>query len=156
MSYLTRGVSGKEELTLYHQAEEFRKGQKERGEVSVYVLPQNWTEPPKILLTGVHLGWVMCAWPGRTLSQNGCPETIQKLTALPWRDCEPHNRASPLGSLPSCSRLSRPSRWSILLCQHIFSSDNSFLSVRQVPTLRPWKGSPFLQWMAIQVGFLLH
>ena len=41
MSYLTRGVSGKEELTLYHQAEEFRKGQKERGEVSVYVLPQN-------------------------------------------------------------------------------------------------------------------
>ena len=108
MSYLTRGVSGKEELTPYHQAEEFRRGQKVKGQISVYALPLNWTEPPKILLTGVHLGWGMCAWPGRTLNQNGCPETIQKLTPLPWRDCEPHNRASLLGSLPRCFRLSHP------------------------------------------------
>ena len=41
MSYLTRGSPGKEKLTLYHQAEEFGKGQKERGEISVYVLALN-------------------------------------------------------------------------------------------------------------------
>ena len=155
MSYLTRGSPGKEKLTLYHQAEEFGKGQKERGEISVYVLAMNWTEPPKNLLTGVHLGWVMCAWPGRILHLNSCPETIQKPTPLPWKQTVSHMTEQFFRILyPATLCLGTPSWWSILLCQHIFSSDSSFLSVRQVPTLRPWKGSPFLQWMTIQVGFL--
>ena len=36
------------------------------------------------------------------------------------------------------------------------SSDNSFLSVRQEPSFRPWKGSLFLQQMVTLVGTLLH
>ena len=157
MSYLTRGNPGKKKLTLYHQEEEFGKGQKERGEISVFVLPLNWTEPPHILLTGVHLGWVMCAWPGRTLSQNRCPETIQKPTPLPWKQTVSHMTEQFFQILyPASLCLDTPSWWSILLFQHIFSSDSSFLNVRKVLTLRPWKGSPFLQWMPIQVGFLLH
>ena len=36
------------------------------------------------------------------------------------------------------------------------SWDNSFLSVRQEPSFRPWKGSPFLQQMATLVGTFLH
>ena len=36
------------------------------------------------------------------------------------------------------------------------SLDNSFPSVRQEPSVGPWKGSPFLQQMATLVGTLLH
>lgn len=36
------------------------------------------------------------------------------------------------------------------------SPDNSFPSVRQEPTLGPWKGSPFLQQPETPVGHLLH
>lgn len=39
MSYLTRAGPGKEKLTLYYQAEEFGKGQKERGDANPYVPP---------------------------------------------------------------------------------------------------------------------
>ena len=34
------------------------------------------------------------------------------------------------------------------------SSDNSFLSVRQEPSFKPWKGYPFLQQMATLAGLL--
>ena len=43
-----------------------------------HVLP-----PPRILLAGIHLGWAMCAPPGRTLSQNDCPEATWKLIPSP-------------------------------------------------------------------------
>ena len=36
------------------------------------------------------------------------------------------------------------------------SSDNSFQSVRQEPSIGPWKGSPFLQQMVTLVGTLLR
>ena len=36
------------------------------------------------------------------------------------------------------------------------SLGNSFPSVRQEPSFRPWKGFPFLQQMAVLVGTLLH
>ena len=36
--------------------------------------------PPRILFTGIHLGWAMGAPPGRTLSQRDWPKTTWKLT----------------------------------------------------------------------------
>ena len=45
--------------------------------------------PSRSLLSEIHLGWVMHGPPGRTLSQNDWPETIQNHKT---RDCEPHDR----------------------------------------------------------------
>ena len=57
--------------------------------------------------------------------------------------------------LPSCSPPGGPlpSKVSCFVSMCV-SSDNSFLSVRQAPHLRPWKGSPFLQhsYEFLQVG----
>ena len=102
--------------------------------------------PPRILLTGIPLGWVMHVPPRRTLGQDDWPETTQKLTHYhKTRDCKPHGRAV-LGSLTLLL-----SAWTLLpnkvscfvgMC---VSSYNSFLSARQEPTLGPWKGSLFLQ-----------
>ena len=68
------------------------------------------------------------------------PITIQPEAA------ESHGRAVLLGSLkvllstqvPFLNKVS----WFVSIC---VSSDNSFSSVRQQPSFRPWKGSPFLQ-----------
>ena len=40
-------------------------------------------QPPRILLTGIHLGWVTLTPPGRTLGQSDWPETTRKPTQLP-------------------------------------------------------------------------
>ena len=62
------------------------------------------------------------------------------------RGCEPCGRAILLGSLtllPSArAPLPNEASSSVSMC---VSSDNSFLRVRQQPSLGPWKGSPFLQ-----------
>ena len=51
-------------MTSYHQLEGFGKGQKgEETQVNMSY------QPPRILLTRIHLGWVMCAAPERTLNQ---------------------------------------------------------------------------------------
>ena len=42
------------ELVSCHQLEEFRKGQKEKGEASPYV--HMAYQPPRILFAGIHLG----------------------------------------------------------------------------------------------------
>ena len=63
------------ELISHHQPEEFEKGQKKTAHV--------WP-PPRILLIGIHLGWVIRAPPGRTLSKNDWPKTTQKLMPSPW------------------------------------------------------------------------
>ena len=47
--------------------------------------------------------------------------------------------------LPSCSPPGCPFPIKSLALSACVSSDNSFLSVRQEPSFRPWKGSPFLQ-----------
>ena len=59
-----------------------------------------------------------------------------------------------LGSLiPLLStRLPFPNKVSCFVSTCV-SSGNSFLSVRQEPSFRPWKGSLFLQQMASLVGF---
>ena len=55
-------------LRSYDQPEEFRKVQKKTP---------HFLSPPRILF-GFHLGWVMHASPGRTLSQSNWPETTWK------------------------------------------------------------------------------
>ena len=86
--------------------------------------------------------------------QDDWPETPWQLTPFPkTRDCEPRGRAVFPGSLTCCSPL-RGQRGVGGLPNKVFcfvstcvSSDNSFPSVREEPTLRPWKGSLFLQQM---------
>ena len=62
------------ELISHHPPEEFRKGQKE----TPHVRP-----PPRILLSGIHLGWTRRAPPRRTQSQNGLLKTTRKLIPSP-------------------------------------------------------------------------
>ena len=56
-------------------------------------------------------------------------------------------------SLPSCSPPEALSNKISCFVSTRVSSDNSFPSVRQEPSFRPWKGSPFLQQVATLVGF---
>ena len=58
-----------------HKPEEFGKGKNETQPV--------WP-PPRILLSGIHLGWTRPAPPGRTLSQNDWLKTTWKLIPSPW------------------------------------------------------------------------
>ena len=50
------------------------------------------------------------------------------------------------------TRVPFPNKISCFVSAYV-SSDNSFPSVRQEPSFRPWKGSSFLQQMATLVGF---
>ena len=52
---------------------------KRREKTSVHMSYQ----PPRILLAGNHLGWMMSKPPGKTLSQSDWPEPTPKLTQLP-------------------------------------------------------------------------
>ena len=84
--------------------------------------------------------------PARTLSQCDWLKTTRKLIPSPWnRDCEPHGRAAPLGSLTLLLSARAPFPDKIFcFVSTCVSSDNSFLSVRREPSFWPWKGSPFL------------
>ena len=62
------------ELISHHQLGEFRKGQRVTPLVQLL---------PRILLSGIHLGWTKRAPPGRTLSQNAWLKTTQKLIPTP-------------------------------------------------------------------------
>ena len=79
-------------LISLHELEDFRKGQNETPHVQ---------PPPRILLSGIHLGWTRCAPPGRTLELEWLakdnPET-NPITIKMW-DCMPCDRAVLLGSL---------------------------------------------------------
>ena len=72
------------------------------------------------------------------------------------RDCEPCGRAVLLCSLTLLlsTRGPFPNKISCFVSTCV-SSDNSFPSVRQEPSLGPWKGSVFLQQMATLVGLFL-
>ena len=127
------------ELMSHHQMDEFRKGQKE----TPHVRP-----PPRILLSGIYLGWTRHAPPGRTLSQNDWLKTTRKLIPhhhKTW-DYKPHGRAVLLGSLTLLLSIQAPfpNKISCFVSMCV-SWDSSFLSVRQEPSFGPWMGSPFLQ-----------
>ena len=79
------------------------------------------------------------------------------------RDCEPCGRAILLGSLtPLLSSWAPPSNEVSCFISTGVSLDSSFLSVRQEPTLVPWKGLllPALEsWLlpsCVMVGKLLY
>ena len=101
---------------------------------------------------GIHLGWEMHVPPGRTLSQtkygheqDEWPETTWKANPITIKPETGSHMAEQFSwdPLPCCSPPGRP--FPIVFCfvSTCVSSDNSFLGVRQDPTLRPWKGSPF-------------
>ena len=127
VSYLTTGGPGKELRTNELPNRKNLGEVKRREETPVHM--SYW--PPRILLAGVHLGWVMRAPPGRTLSQNDWPETAQKLTHHhEIGDCEPRGRAVLLGSLtlPFSARTPLPKKVSCFISMCV-SSDSSFLHV---------------------------
>ena len=107
-------------------------------------------QPPIVLLAGILLGWEMHMPPGRTLSQTmgqarwltrDNPE-INPITIKPKTVSRMAEQFSWV-PLPCCSPPWCP--FSIKSLAFCVSTDNSFLSVRQEPTLGLWKGSPFLQ-----------
>ena len=142
-------VRNTELIISHHQLGEFRKGQK----VTPLVQP-----PPRILLAGIHLGWTKHAPPGRTLSQNAWLKTTQtNPNHHKTRACEPRGRAVLLGSLTLLlfAQVPLPNKISCVASTCV-SSENSFLSVRQKPTFRPWKGSPFQQHYHINPSITTH
>ena len=94
------------ELTSHHPLEEFRKGQKEMP----CILP-----PPRILLTGIHLGWAMQAPPGRMLI--GQRKSGHASHPHKTQDWEPHGSSVLLGSLTSALCLGASSQYSLSLYQ---------------------------------------
>ena len=75
VSYSITGGPGKEHRT--NKSSLTRRVQ-ERSKETACVQP-----PPRILVAGIHLGWAICAPPGRTLSQNDWSKITQKLIPLP-------------------------------------------------------------------------
>ena len=116
------------ELISHHQAEEFRKGQKETPHVQL---------PLRILLNGVHLGGTRHAPPGRTLSQNDWRKTAHR-----HKICKPCGRAVLLHSLALLLSSLAPFANKIsCFVSTCVSLENSFLSVRRESPFGPWKGS---------------
>ena len=125
-----------------HQLEEFRNGQEERGDTSLYVLPisQNpvcwnpcWLSKACATVTDPESAWLS----RDNLETN--PTTIKPETVSPvtepssWVPLPAALHPVPLPHKVSCF---------VSIC---VSLDNSLLSIGQEPTLRPWKESPFLQ-----------
>ena len=104
----------------------------------LHILP-----PPRILFTGRHLDWMMCAPPGRTLSQSDWPRQPGN---------EPHHHKTP--DCESCGRAVLLSSPILLLSNQVpfpdkvscfvstgDSLDNSLLSAGKSPPSGPgWSG----------------
>ena len=132
MSFTTGGP-GKAELISHYQPEEFGKGHKE----TPHVLP-----PPRILLSGIHLGWTRCAPPGRTLSQKDLLKT-NPITIKP----EAANHVAELFSwvpLPYCfpPRCPFPIK-SLALSAHVSPRTIHFQVLDKSPVSGPGRGLPF-------------
>ena len=131
MSCFTTG--GKAELISHYQLEEFGKGHKE----TPHVLP-----PPRILLSGIHLGWTRCARPGRTLSQKDLLKT-NLITIKP----EAGSHVAELFSwvpLPYCSppRCPFPVK-SLALSAHVSPWTIHFQVLDKSPVSGPGRCPPF-------------
>ena len=139
MSYLKQEVLVRNtELTSYHQKEELEKSQKEREDSSPYVLPTSQT------LSHLNTSWLSAAHTTRkdpesewlaTDNLETNPITIKPETAS--------HMAEQFSWFPYPAALHLAlSQYSLLLSAHV--SPWTFLSLRQEPTLGPWKRSPFL------------
>ena len=134
------------ELISHHQPEKFGKGQKETPRVRT---------PPRIPLGSIHLGWAMCAPPGKTelewlakdhpetnpitIKPDTVSHTAKQFSWVPLSYCSPLGCPFPIKSLALSAHVSP---WTI-----------HFQSVRQEPSFGPWKGSPFLQQIQWQCSF---
>ena len=89
-----------------------------------------------------------CVTPGRTLSQNDWLEANLRTNFITIKPKAVSHMAEQVSwfPLPSCSPPghSLPNKVSGFATMYV-SLDNSFLSPRQEPSLRSWKGSSFLQ-----------
>ena len=143
MSYLTTGGPGKEHrANKLPPTRRIREGQKERGGTSPHVLPtsQNpcrwypsWLRNKLGIRKGPESEWL-------------ARDNLETNTIAIKPEAASH--AAELFSwvpLPCSSPLER--LFPVVSCfvsTYVFS-DSSFLSVKEEPTLRPWKGSAFLQ-----------
>ena len=128
------------ELTSHYQLEEFGKGQKTMS----HVLP-----PPRILLAEIHLGWAVYAPPVYDPKSDWLARVNRE--SKPVTETARHvTEQFSCVLLPCCSLPGLPFPIkSLVLSAHV-SVDNSFLSVKQEPTLRPWKGPPSCNtWMSV-------
>ena len=94
-------------------------------------------QPPRILLPGIQPGWAMSIPPEWLARDNPEPNPI---TIKPKTVSHAAEQFSWV-PLPYCS----PPRCPLPIKSLALSARVSPLSVRQDPTLGPWKGSPFLQ-----------
>ena len=103
-------------------------------------------QPPRILLIGIHPSRCMYHQEGPGVRMMGQRQPGNSSHHHKIQDCEPRGRAVLLGSftLLLATWVPLPNKVSCFVSKGV-SSDNSFPSVRQEPTLRPWKQSPFLQ-----------
>ena len=143
------------EPTSYHQLEGFEKGQKERGDASPYILPisQNPSYWNPSWLSNMHTirKNPESEWLARNNSEiNHINIKSKTASHVTEQFCVPLTCSPPpwcpfpksLGISPSISP------WTI----------HFWVLVRQEPTLRPWKGYPFLQqynWYYYIIFFML-
>ena len=136
MSCFTTGGPGKEQGTNKPPpTRRVQEGQKETPPAR---------PPPRILLSGIYLGWTRHAPPGRTLSEflaKDNPET-NPITKKPKTASHVTEQFSWV-PLPYCSPPGCPFPIKIsCFVSTCVCSDNSFLSVRQEPSFRPGRGPP--------------
>ena len=130
-------MTGDMELISHHQPEEFGKVQKETP---------HGCPLPRIPLTSIHLGWACVRHQERLwIRMIGQRPPRNESHHHKTQDCESCGRAVLLSSLTLLlsTQVPFPNKTSCFV--RCVSSDNSFPSVRQEPSFRPWKGSPFLQ-----------
>ena len=144
MSYLTTGGSGKEyrtnKLPPTVRIRERSKGEKRCQSIYLTNLPESFS------LESILAERWACHQEGPWVRMIGQRQPRNKPHYYKTWDFELCGRAVLLGSLtlllstwaPLPNEISR----FVSMC---VSLDNSFLSVRQEPILRPWKGLPFLQ-----------
>ena len=139
MSYLTTRAANKE--TNWENS----GGAKRKEEPSVHIFCQ----PPRILLSGLYLGWEICTSPRRILSQTKYGPS--KITDQRQPRYQPHYNtwdwATRQSSFPEFVTLLLSTQAPLSSKVFYFvstcvSSDSSFLSVKQKPMPGHWKGSP--------------
>ena len=126
-------------LISLHELEDFRKGQNETPHVQ---------PPPRILLSGIHLGWTRRAPPGRTLESEWLakdnPET-NPITIKPETASHAAEQFSWV-PLPCCSPPGCPFPIkSLALSAHVSPQTIHFWGLDKSLVLGPGRGPPFLQ-----------
>ena len=101
-------------------------------------------QAPRIFLSAIHLGWMICTPPGRTLSQNDWPETTLKLTPSPQNPIlSAMWKSSSLG-FPHPAALGNPFPMkSLTLSTHVSPQTIHFWVLGKNPLSGPERDPPF-------------